>query len=57
MTHEQWIAVTETVPWLGEDSLQLGSDNPAVYISWQDTQDFIRALNISPGDSLYRLPS
>ena len=27
----------------------------AVY--WQDTQDFIRALNVAAGDSLYRLPS
>jgi len=57
VTQEQWIAVMETVPWLGEDFLQLGPDYPAVYISWQDTQDFIRALNITAGDSLYRLPS
>ena len=57
VTQEQWIAVTETVPWLGEDFLQLGPDYPAVYVSWQDTQDFIRALNVAAGDSLYRLPS
>ena len=47
----------ETVPWLGEYFLQLGPDYPAVYISWQDTQYFIRALNIIAGNSLYRLPS
>jgi len=57
VTQGQWIAVMETVPWLGEDFMQLGPDHPAVYISWQDTQDFIRTLNRAAGDSLYRLPS
>ena len=52
VTQGQWIAVMETALWLGEDFMQLGPDHPAVYISWQDTQDFIRALNRAAGDSL-----
>ena len=57
VTQGQWIAVMGTVPWLGEDFLQLGPAYPAVYISWQDTQDFVRALNLAAEDSLYRLPT
>ena len=33
------------------------SNNPAVFISWYDTQDFIHRLNETAGDSLYRLPT
>ena len=57
VTQGEWIAVMGTVPWLGEDFLQLGHVYPAVYISWRDTQDFVRALNLAAEDSLYRLPT
>jgi formylglycine-generating enzyme required for sulfatase activity len=46
-----------TTPWSGESSVQEGDNNPAVYISWNDCQDFISALNDLDTDHIYRLPS
>ncbi len=57
VTQGQWIAVMETVPWLGEDYIQLNSNHPAVYVSWHDAQAFAEKLNAAAGDSLYRLPT
>ena len=57
VTQEQWLAVMESVPWLGEDFIQLSSLHPAVYVSWHDTQAFVQKLNADAGDSLYRLPT
>jgi formylglycine-generating enzyme required for sulfatase activity len=57
VTQGEWIAVMETIPWLGEDFMQLNADHPAVYVNWPDAQAFVRALNAAANDSLYRLPT
>ena len=38
--------------WYGVRS---GSDYPAVYVSWEDAQEFVRRLNASLGSNVYRL--
>ena len=46
-----------TTPWSGQDYVQEHSSHPAVYISWNDVQEFIGRLNAAAGASLYRLPT
>ncbi len=46
-----------TTPWSGETYVQSNPNHPAVYISWDDMQEFIGQLNEVAGDSLYRLPT
>ena len=57
VTQEQWESVMGTRPWQGQDYVRSGSDYPAVYVSWEDTQEFIRRLNESEGSNVYRLPT
>jgi len=57
ITQAQWESVMDTTPWSGQDYVQEDANNPAVYISWDDMQAFIHALNEAAGDSLYRLPT
>ena len=57
VTQGQWEAVMGTRPWSGQKYVQDHPSHPAVYISWNDVQEFIGRLNASVGDSLYRLPS
>ncbi|MGA1792573.1 MAG: formylglycine-generating enzyme family protein, partial [Thermoplasmatota archaeon] len=57
VTQAQWEAVMGTTPWSGEDYVQQGENNPAVFISWNDCQDFVSALNDLDPDYIYRLPS
>jgi len=58
VTQEQWESVVGTSPWYNRStSVQSKLNHPASYISWDDTQEFIHLLNISAGDSLYRLPT
>jgi formylglycine-generating enzyme required for sulfatase activity len=57
ITQGQWEAVTGTVPWKGADRVHELPDHPATYISWDDVQTLIHALNEAAGDSLYRLPT
>ena len=57
ITQGQWEGVMGATPWSGQDYVQANSNHPAVYISWDDVQSFIHALNEAAGDSLYRLPS
>ena len=58
ITQHQWTAVTGERPWsrhVGE--VEEGPDRPAVYISWEDVQEFIAALNATAGGQVYRLPT
>lgn len=57
ITQSQWEGVMGTRPWEGQDFVQENPSHPAVYISWDDMQDFIHRLNQAAGDSLYRLPT
>ena len=56
ITQGQWEAVMGTTPWSGQDYVQEHSSHPAVYISWNDVQEFVGRLNAA-GTSLYRLPT
>lgn len=58
ITQSQWAAVTGERPWsrhAGEVAEE--PDRPAVYISWDDVQGFIAALNDAAGAGVYRLPT
>ncbi len=58
ITQRQWTAVTGERPWsrhAGE--MEEGADRPAVYISWEDVQEFIATLNAAAGAEVYRLPT
>ena len=56
LTKAQWTAVMGTTPWSGEDYVLDDPDSPAVYVSWDDAQAFITALNSLAGKT-FRLPS
>jgi formylglycine-generating enzyme required for sulfatase activity len=56
VTKAQWMAVMGITPWSEQDFVLNDPDSPAVYISWNDCQDFIHALNQS-GQGTFRLPS
>ena len=57
VTQEQWESVMGTRPWQGQNYVRSGSNYPAVYVSWEDAQKFIRRLNTSVGRNVYRLPT
>ena len=57
VTQAQWQAVMGTAPWSGRFAVELGSDYPAVYVSWEDAQAFTGELNELAGSDLYRLPT
>jgi formylglycine-generating enzyme required for sulfatase activity len=57
VTQEQWESVMGTRPWSGKRYVRDGEHNPAVYISWNDCQQFIRRLNKRENTDKYRLPT
>ena len=57
ITQGQWESVMGTTPWSGQNYVQANPDHPAVYISWDDVQEFIGRLNEAAGEELYRLPT
>jgi len=57
VTQAQWEAVMGTRPWAGKPAVDEESGHPAVYLSWDDAQGFVRRLNEAAGNSLYRLPT
>ena len=45
-----------TQPWSGKEGFwEEGSDHPAVWVSWEDVQEFCETLNATSGRELYRL--
>ena len=56
VTQGEWESVMGTTPWAGEWGVRESSENPAVYISWEDVQGFIAKLNAA-GEDVYRLPT
>jgi formylglycine-generating enzyme required for sulfatase activity len=58
ITQGQWQAVMRAPgPWRGRTAVQIAANNPASYLSWNDLQAMVHALNQAAGDSLYRLPT
>jgi formylglycine-generating enzyme required for sulfatase activity len=62
LTKRQWQAVMGTTPWSGQSSVLDDPDSPAVYVSWNDAQAFLTALNLhvtntGQGPATFRLPS
>jgi formylglycine-generating enzyme required for sulfatase activity len=57
LTQEQWTSVMGTRPWSGDRNVVENPNHPAVFISWEDVQVFIAALNESEGSAVYRLPT
>ncbi|MEL6657462.1 MAG: SUMF1/EgtB/PvdO family nonheme iron enzyme [Bacteroidota bacterium] len=57
ITQSEWQAVVRSQPWLNESNVKYGADLPAVHVSWQDAQRFIRTLNRFDTRFIYRLPT
>jgi formylglycine-generating enzyme required for sulfatase activity len=57
VTQGKWYAIMGTRPWSGRNHVRDNPDCPAVYISWDDCQDFIRRLNQKEDSNKYRLPT
>jgi len=57
VTQDQWHAIMGTRPWSGERAVRNNADCPAVYVTWNDCQNFIRRLNQKEGTNKYRLPT
>lgn len=57
MTEAQWESVMNTQPWSGKELVLPDPTGPAVYLTWNDAQQFVHQLNAADGDSLYRLPT
>ena len=59
LSQGQWESVMGTHPWQGEDYVYVveNPNHPAVYISWDDMQEFISKSNQAEGTEIYRLPT
>ena len=57
VTQRQWASVMGTCPWVLEDNVCDDPDHPAVYVSWEDAQEFMGKLNAAEGTDVYRLPT
>ncbi|MFA6244510.1 MAG: SUMF1/EgtB/PvdO family nonheme iron enzyme [Candidatus Hydrogenedentales bacterium] len=56
LTKAQWTAVMGTTPWSGQSYVLDDPNSPAVYVSWNDGQAFMSALNSYTGKT-FGLPS
>ena len=57
VTQGQWEKVMGSRPWSGKKYVRENANNPAVYVSWEDTQAFIDRLNRKERTQKYRLPT
>jgi formylglycine-generating enzyme required for sulfatase activity len=57
ITQAQWEGVMGTRPWAEQDFVQSNPSHPAVYISWDDMQAFVKGLDDAAGEMIYRLPT
>ena len=57
VTQEQWKSVMDEEPWSGRARVESNPSHPAVIISWDEVQEFIRRINEDAGEELYRLPT
>ncbi len=56
LTKRQWTAVMGTTPWAGQQYVLDEPDSPAVYVSWDDAQNFLIAVSSYTGKT-FSLPS
>jgi len=56
VTKRQWQAVMGTAPWAGQMYVLDDPESPAVYVSWNDAQAFIAAVNVL-GQGTFGLPT
>jgi sialidase-1 len=56
VTERQWRAVMGTAPWSGKAYVDGDEQSPAVYVSWDDAQDFVARLSRYTGET-FRLPT
>jgi formylglycine-generating enzyme required for sulfatase activity len=56
VTQGQYKAVMDSSPWSGQTYVQESSENPAVYVSWDDAVEFCTRLSEKEGRT-YRLPT
>ena len=56
LTQGQWESVMGTRPWTGKKGVKNGPEYPAVWVSWDDAQDFCRRLS-NKEKKPYRLPT
>ncbi len=56
LTKRQWTAVMTSAPWTGQSNVLADLDSPAVYVSWNNAQSFLAAVNSYTGKTFY-LPS
>jgi len=57
VTRGQWEDVMGTTPWALNGDAPSSPTLPAVFISWNDVQDFLARLNEVDADAAYRLPT
>ncbi|MDP6779431.1 MAG: SUMF1/EgtB/PvdO family nonheme iron enzyme, partial [Candidatus Latescibacteria bacterium] len=57
VTQAQWERVMGSRPWEGRDRVREGPDYPAVFVSWNDVEDFVARLNAGEQEPVYRLPT
>ncbi len=57
VTQKQWYTVMGTKPWYGKKDITDGDEYPAVYLSWEDCNDFIDRLNKLEKTGKFKLPT
>ncbi len=57
VTKKQWHEIMDTNPWKGKRDVWAPPSSSAVFVSWEDVQEYIDMLNIRHGDTRYRLPT
>ena len=64
VTQGQWKEVMGTEPWLNQGGVQIGEDNPATYVNWDDAIEFCKKLTATErnagklkAEEEYRLPT
>jgi formylglycine-generating enzyme required for sulfatase activity len=57
VTQSEWKVLMKIQPWLNERNVKYGDDIPAVYVTWHDAVDFVRAINGADPQFSYRLPT
>ncbi|MBI3118715.1 MAG: SUMF1/EgtB/PvdO family nonheme iron enzyme, partial [Candidatus Hydrogenedentes bacterium] len=56
VTQAQWEAVMGTKPWAGRKYAHEDKESPAIYVSWEDAEAFVRQLAANTGKPV-RLPT
>ncbi|MFO0817592.1 MAG: SUMF1/EgtB/PvdO family nonheme iron enzyme [Pirellulales bacterium] len=61
VTQREWKVVMGTEPWKGIDYVREGDEYPAMYISYEEAEEFCRRLSARPAEKaagrVYRLPT